>query len=416
MKNSLIIIGSGASGLSLACLLSELDLKITIIERAKLEQLENPPYDGRETALTHPSKNLLEKIGVWEKIDKKSISKIEKAQVFNLDDSQILDFNNDSNKDALGYLVSNSEIKRALFEVVKTLPNVEIITETEVEDIKTDNEKARVFLKDLQQNKTQNDENLDSQSRVLESALVLAADSRFSKSRYKMGISCDIHDFAKNMIVCKMAHERTHQNIALEYFFDDRVMAVLPLQGDFSSVVITVPAKEAEELVALSEEEFNKNIENYLGKKLGKFMLKSQRFSYPLISIYADKFIATRFALIGDAAVGMHPVTAHGYNLGLLGQNSLSEEIKKALKSGADIGSPQLLEKYNLNHIKETKLMYRGTNMIVDLFTNNSKPAKLLRKFMIKTANSKFLPFKSIITNGLEGKSRFEGLFSLLKK
>jgi len=284
---------------------------------------------------------------------------------------------------------------------VQTLSNVEIITEAEVEDIKTDSEKAQVFLKD---------------NRVLEAALVLAADSRFSKSRGKMGISCDMHDFAKNMIVCKMEHEKSHENMALEYFFDDRVMALLPLQGNFSSVVITVGKKEAAELVNLSEAEFNRDIENYLGKNLGKFTLASQRYSYPLVSIYADKFISNRFALIGDAAVGMHPVTAHGYNLGLLGQNILFEEIKKAVESGADIGSAAVLEKYNQNHLRETKLMYRGTNFIVDLFTNNSVSAKLLRKFMIKTANSKFLPFKSIIANRLTGRRKFEGLFSLLQK
>jgi 2-polyprenyl-6-methoxyphenol hydroxylase-like FAD-dependent oxidoreductase len=43
-------------------------------------------------------------------------------------------------------------------------------------------------------------------------------------------------------------------------------------------------------------------------------------FCYPLVAVYADRFIAgRRFALLGDAAVGMHPVTAHGFNFGLRG-------------------------------------------------------------------------------------------------
>ena len=45
--------------------------------------------------------------------------------------------------------------------------------------------------------------------------------------------------------------------------------------------------------------------------------LVGKRYSYPMVTTYAKKFISDRFALIGDAAVGMHPVTAHGFNLGL---------------------------------------------------------------------------------------------------
>lgn len=400
MKKDVIIIGSGPSGLSLACLLSDLGLKVTIIEKVKLEQLEKPNYDGRETALTHPSKDLLTKIGAWERISKKAISPIKKAQVINFDESQSLDFDNDSDRKAIGYLVSNHEIKKALFAQVKTLDNVEIITQTEVKDIKIDDQIAKVILDN---------------NKVLEASLVAAADSRFSKNRSRMGISYDMHDFAKNMIVCKMEHEKSHENNALECFFDDRVMAVLPLQGNFSSIVITTPKKTAEELVALDEKDFNKDIENYLSHRLGKIKLESKRYSYPLCAVYADKFIADRFVLIGDAAVGMHPVTAHGYNLGLIGQDILCNEIKKALAKGEDIGSKTVLEKYNLNHKKETKIMYHGTNLLVDIFSSNKLPAKILRKLMMSAANSKFLPFKSIISNRLTGKKKFEGVFSIFK-
>ncbi len=401
MKKDVIIIGAGPSGLALACLLSDIGLNITIIEKSSQENLENPAYDGRETALTHPSKDLLEKINAWNNIDKKSISKIKEAKVLNGHSDYSLDFDNSKSKsDALGYLVSNHLIKKSLFQEVIKLSNVELITDVVVQDIKSDDQSATVFL---------------SNNKVIEASLVAAADSRFSKSRSKMGISADMRDFARSMVVCKMDHTQSHDNIALECFFDDRVIAALPLHGKTSSIVVTVPAKKSEELVNLSKEEFNADIEGYLEDRLGKLTLSSKRYSYPLMGVYANKFIAQRFALIGDAGVGMHPVTAHGFNLGLLGQNILYNEIKKAFEQGKDIGSKEVLENYHKKHIKETKVMYHGTNTIVGLFTDNRIPAKILRSFMLRAANSKFLPFKSIISNRLTGNKRSQGITSLFK-
>ena len=75
--------------------------------------------------------------------------------------------------------------------------------------------------------------------------------------------------------------------------------------------------------------------------------LLSKRHLYPLVGVFADRFVANRFALIGDAAVGMHPVTAHGFNLGLRGQNTLSLQIKFALKRKLDFGSLKILKDMN---------------------------------------------------------------------
>lgn len=401
MKKDVVIIGAGPSGLALACLLSKLDLNIVVIEKSTKTELENPSYDGRETALTHPSKDLLQEIGAWDRLEKNTVSPINEAKVLNGFSSYSLDFENSkSDGEALGYLVSNHAIRKSLFEQVITLSNVELISENFVEDIKIDETKAVVFLND---------------NRVFEANLIVAADSRFSKTRTKMGIGSDIHDFARTMIVCKMDHEQTHHNIALECFFEDRVIAALPLHGQTSSIVITLPAKKAEEIVNLSEAEFNADIDHYLSDKLGKLALVSKRYSYPLASVYANKFVAKRFALIGDAAVGMHPVTAHGFNLGLVGQKILFEEIKKAVNERRDIGSDEVLEKYNSKHLRETKLMYFGTNTIVSLFTNNSFPAKILRSAMLRAANSKFLPFKSIISNRLTGNKKFLGIIDFVK-
>ena len=103
---------------------------------------------------------------------------------------------------------------------------------------------------------------------------------------------------------------------------------------------------------------------------------------------------------VGDAAVGMHPVTAHGFNLGLKGQDLLSLAVKRALDNGLDIGSDEVLSDYERKHINFSRLMYFGTNGIVALFTNDTLAVKQIRKMVLKFAN-RFPPVKAIITQQL---------------
>jgi 2-polyprenyl-6-methoxyphenol hydroxylase-like FAD-dependent oxidoreductase len=96
----------------------------------------------------------------------------------------------------------------------------------------------------------------------------------------------------------------------------------------------------------------------------------------------------------------MHPVTAHGFNLGLRGQDTLAKEIKSALMRGVDIGSSAVLENYQSKHRRVTHPLYLATNGIVRLYTNDILPAKLLRKIMLRLGNNVW-PIKRVILNQL---------------
>ena len=116
------------------------------------------------------------------------------------------------------------------------------------------------------------------------------------------------------------------------------------------------------------------------------------------------RFVAQRAALIGDAAVGMHPVTAHGFNLGLSAQDALASEVKKAVSQGKDIGTQASLKRYEWIHRLNSKPIYEGTNALVGLFTNDSKPARWVRDITLKVANN-LPPLKSLIVNKLTSSS-----------
>ena len=70
------------------------------------EAIEAPKFDGRDIALTHKSKEILENLGIWSQFSKEEISTINKAIVNNgkNEGKMILESNLAPN---LAYVVSN---------------------------------------------------------------------------------------------------------------------------------------------------------------------------------------------------------------------------------------------------------------------------------------------------------------------
>ena len=381
-----IIVGAGPVGLSFACSLIDLNLKVLIIDRSDLSSISNPTPDGRETALTHNSLKILKKLGVWDFIDQDKVSPLREAKVFDGDSESLLNFAaSKSSIDALGYLVPSHLIRQALYQKVSSFENLSIITDLTVDSVETDNLVGQVTLSD---------------GHILKSSLIVAADSRFSEIRRKMGIESTMKDFSKVMIITRVSHEKEHNQIALECFNYGHTLALLPLNGNISSVVLTVPTDEADDMLNMSKDKFCSFVSKGFNNSLGEMKQIGERFSYPLVGVYAQKFRSTRFALIGDAAVGMHPVTAHGFNLGLRGQDILSKSISKSLKIRKDIGSDDVLREFENKQIHLSRLMYFGTNGVVSLFTNDDAKAKQIRKLVLKFAD-RFQPIKSLITKHL---------------
>ena len=386
MKRDIVIIGAGPAGLSLACSLADTNLKITVIEKQSVKHLSSPSYDGREIALTHFSKKMLQNLGVWKRISSDLISPIKEAKVLDGNSSYALHFDSHKvHKEALGYLVSNHLIKKVLYKEAITKSNIKIITNTSVVNVSS--RKQYAFIK-------------TSNKKTIRAPLIVAADSRFSQTRENMGISASLNDFERVAIVCKMKHVKQHRNIAYECFNYGETLAVLPLMKNTSSIIMTVPAEKSEILMNMNKEKFNICITNKFKKKFGNMKLLSKRHSYPLVGVFADRFVANRFALIGDAAVGMHPVTPHGFNLGLRGQNTLSLQIKFALKRKLDFGSLKILERYELRHRRASKPLYLGTNAIVKLYTGDTLFSKIVRKAILRIGNN-FLPAKKKILDQL---------------
>lgn len=376
MVFDLLIVGAGPAGLSLALGLCNHGLKIGIIERQSRAEIAQPKFDGREIALTHHSMKLLKSLGLGEALEP-DISVLAKAHVEDGASPYCLDFEPPANSaDPLGFLVPNHAIRQALWDAVAACTDITLLDGHSLSHIDTTANMARVRTAD---------------GEAFVAPLVVAADSRFSESRRLMGIGAFMHDFGRVILVCRMEQEVPHHHVALEWFDYGQTVALLPCNGNVNSLVMTLPGQEHAQLMAMDEIAFAREIERRLNHRCGSMKLVSERCAYPLVAAYAHRFAGQRFALAGDAAVGMHPVTAHGFNFGLMSQETLGREIINALNLGQDIGNASGLGRYERSHRLATLPLFLATNALATLFTNDSGPIKLARKAALRISNH--LPF-----------------------
>lgn len=374
------IVGAGPAGLCFARTLSKRGLSVALLEKQSRTVLENPAIDGRDIALTHFSRNMLEELGVWEHIPADAISTIREARVFDGTSPRYMGLSS-TQTEQMAFIVSNHHLRAASYAAVKNDANITLLDTVSLDRLELKDHVALLHL---------------SNGSSIVSKLAAAADSRFSETRRKAGISASMHDFGKSMIVCQMLHDRPHEGVAHECFQHGHTLAVLPLNGNRSSVIMTLTPAEAERMMKISDIELNAWVAEQFQHRLGSMLLDSERFVYPLVGVYADRFVAQRFALVGDAAVGMHPVTAHGFNFGLKSAHYLSESVRAAQHTGGDIGSANVLARYEQIHKRATKPLYMATSGIVSLYTNDSMPAKIARKVLLRAADH-MLPVKSML-------------------
>jgi ubiquinone biosynthesis UbiH/UbiF/VisC/COQ6 family hydroxylase len=390
MKYDLIVIGAGPAGLSFANSLSNSGLNIAVLEKQNEQKSASPAYDGREIALTHLSQKILAHLGVWDKIKDNQVSLIKHAKVNNGGSPYSLHFDcKEAKEQTLGYMVSNHNLKKALFDTVSDCSNIHLQFEQDIIGIRSDNKSAKIYL---------------SSNEALEAPLIVAADSRFSTTRKQMGIKTSMIDFARTCIVFKVKHEKSNNETAYECFFYDKTLAALPLKNNNLSIVITIDTDKRNEILELPIKQLEEELARLTNDRYGEIKVISELYSYPLVATFADSFYSRRFALIGDAAVGMHPVTAHGYNLGLRGADTLSKEIQRSRYIGTDYGSNYVLKKYNDKHKSICLPLYHGTNALVRLYTSNTKKARLARKALLRLGNH-IKPAKRIILNQLTDKN-----------
>ena len=173
-----VVIGGGPAGLSAALSLEGIGLKVTVIDPAPMTALQEPSFDGREIALTHHSVSLMKSMGIWDRIPQDEISSLREARVENGEENNPLIFDaQGKGEEALGYLVPNHLIRKAIFEEVQSREEITVLSNTRCNKLNCFVDYARVEYS-----------NADQDDAVFSTKLAVVSDGRFSKIRDSLEI------------------------------------------------------------------------------------------------------------------------------------------------------------------------------------------------------------------------------------
>jgi ubiquinone biosynthesis UbiH/UbiF/VisC/COQ6 family hydroxylase len=181
-------------------------------------------------------------------------------------------------------------------------------------------------------------------------------------------------------VVAHVATSEPHQHTAWQRFTPQGTLALLPLCDGRCSVVWSLKDARATQVLALDDVAFCAAVEQAIDSRLGRIIGTTPRAAFPLRLQLAQDYVATRLALVGDAAHVVHPLAGQGLNLGLLDAAALAETLDTALAAREDIGSPAVLARYQAWRRGDVVRAARAFDLLDGLFRSDLGPLPALRR------------------------------------
>jgi 2-polyprenyl-6-methoxyphenol hydroxylase and related FAD-dependent oxidoreductases len=210
-------------------------------------------------------------------------------------------------------------------------------------------------------------------------------------------------DFLQTAIVTTVKHEKPHNGIAHERFRAPGPFAILPLVGNYSSLVWVEKNKTVEYLLNLSDKDFQNELQKRFGNFLGNIETVTPKLKYNLKLFHAKKYFDNRLILIGDAAHTIHPLAGQNLNLTIQDITSLVIMLKKKYMLGLDLGSINILSEFDkLRRPNNDRLIFM-TTFLNSLFSTEDSLRKISRRLGISLVD-KIKPAKIFFMNYAGGK------------
>lgn len=154
----------------------------------------------------------------------------------------------------------------------------------------------------------------------------------------------------------------------------DGPVAILPLADRRVVTVCTVKTGDADTVRALDDAAYLDYLQERFGNRLGRFSKLGVRGAFPLELVRAERVVAPRTVLAGNAANAIHPNGAQGLNLGLRDVAVLAETIADAHAAGADPGAPALLEAYAQRRRAQQRAVVLFSDSLARVFKSDFAP------------------------------------------
>lgn len=365
----LLIVGGGLNGPALALAAAQAGLTSIVIDARPAPARAEPGFDGRAYALAAASRRLLGALGVWPRVAAlaQPILRVKASDgragegaapwFLHFDAAELED-------GPMGFMLEDRFLFAALRAAMADEPRIREISAATVTAQEAGPAGAAVTLAD---------------GRRLTGRLIAGCDGRGSGTALRAGIRRTGWDYGQTALVTAIEHERPHDATAHQFFMPEGPLAILPLPGNRSSIVWTERRATAAAIQALPDAEYLAALAPRVGDFLGRLALAGDRFTYPLSLSLAERFVAPRLALVGDAAHGVHPIAGQGLNLGLRDVAALAEVLADAARRGEDIAAPDVLARYQRWRRFDTTALALGMDAVNRLFSNDSTILRPLR-------------------------------------
>lgn len=365
--HDVLIVGGGLVGASLACALDGSGLDIALVESEPPRAPMIPDSDARSLALAAASINALGALGVLRHLGT-APAPIRRIHVSRRGDfGSVLLRADEHGREAFGGVVPAPALGTALQKRVGELRGLYHVTGAKF-----------VALREAE-GLREADVLRDGITTTLKARLVVGADGTNSFVREAVGIGASTHDYLQHLFAGSVRASRPSDGQAWERFTDDGPMALLPRASGNYGCICTVPAADAGRVAKLDDAGFLAQMQERFGWRAGRFTAAGRRSGHPLRQLVADRLVAPRAAVMGNAAQTLHPVGAQGFNLGLRDALTLAELAREARRCGGDVGSEALLDDYVRRRVDDREETLRFSDGLARLTSNPALPASVLR-------------------------------------
>ncbi|WP_072055160.1 FAD-dependent 2-octaprenylphenol hydroxylase [Aliivibrio fischeri] len=360
------IIGGGMVGLTVAAALENSGLRIAVIEsQLPEEELASLP-DIRVSAISRASENILNNVGAWQGVLSRRAAPYTSMRVWEQDSFAKIEFETeDIAQHNLGHIVENRVIQLSLLDKISKQENVTLLAPERCTNIMFGESEAWI--------------NLES-GKAITAKLVVGADGANSWLRNQLDIPLTHWDYGHSALVANIRTVDTHNATARQIFRPEGPLAFLPLgEPNLSSIVWSLDPLQAEDLVSMPEDDFNKRLTTAFDNQLGLCSVEGARQAFPLKMRYAKDFVRDRAVLVGDAAHTIHPLAGQGVNLGLADAAALAETILALQNESKDIGLKVNLRSFERWRKAEAAQMIASMQGFKELFSGSNPVKKFIR-------------------------------------